>query len=176
MPVANVPAANLAVNGGFERPAGQRDIMPEDWFSFASDSLRIFVTDEIARSGRQALKMEAQGKAEAYMGIIARFPVKAGRSYAMEAYFRRNRDNSLGGTARVQIVIEWLDADGNELKRDESRTFGQNLSAMRWERRTLMGKTAPPGATEAVFGIHLNDGDDGGRGSLFIDDCAIFEY
>ena len=44
---------------------------------------------------------------------------------------------------------------------------------MRWEAFTISKAKVPSGATQARFGVHLNDGKQGGKGSVFVDDVVI---
>ncbi len=98
-----------------------------------------------------------------------------GKKYTFSMYALNNRDDSLGGSAHLQLSIEWIDGSGKEIARTYSQPGTASLSKMRWETIAIRKIQAPKGAVQAKFGIHLSDGEKGGKGSVFLDDALIEE-
>ncbi len=169
----SVWSENLAVNPGFEDTSAAIGAMPSYWNAFQSHKPSIENVDNIHRTGNRCVLLKTQGESGAYLGLIQRFPVQGGQSYSWIAHIRRNTENPLGGGAYGLLVIEWIDDDGFEITRTESAKWTYEMSAYRWDKVGIENVTAPLQAREAVFGIHLVDGEDNGRGSFYLDDVAI---
>ena len=149
--------------------------MPLGWTFFKRNSLRAGVTKEASKTGKQSLKMTCAKAPNDFEGANLKLPVAPGRKYTFSAFFKNDKLDPLGGTAHSMLVLEWHAADGTEMNRIQSRMFDANLSRLRWEQQLLKSVAAPPGAVTAIFGIHLCDGDSGGRGSILVDDVTIVE-
>lgn len=165
---------NIAPNGGFEEPAGAIGAMPPDpWAFFTTKANGFAITRDNKRSGEQSLKVSAQKAAGTFQGLILDLPVTAGDKYTFSAYVTSDREDALGGSASGQLVIEWKGPTGKEVARSASTPWSAGLSRMRWEQVTVSKAKVPEGAVRGVFGIHLNDGTEGGKGSMFVDDVVI---
>jgi hypothetical protein len=166
---------NLAPNPGFEQPESPEGASPEGWTTFSSKINGIGVSKAAKHSGEQCMKMEAQKVPANYQGLVPSLdvPVLPGDIYTFSAYITNNNDDPLGGTAQGTLIIEWIDANKKEVARITSAPWDRNISRMRWEAVSISKAKVPNGATLARFGIHLNDGMSGGKGSVFIDDVTI---
>lgn len=164
---------NLAPNPGFEQPTSPEGASPEGWNAFSSKVNGIGVSKTAKRGGEQCMKMAAQKVPEAYQGLVLDMPVSPGDVYTFSAYVTNNKDDQLGGTAQGSLVIEWINASNKEVARSTSTSWDRNVSRMRWESVSISKAKVPEGAATARFGIHLNDGKSGGKGSVFIDDVVI---
>jgi hypothetical protein len=164
---------NLAPNPGFEQPTAPEGASPENWNAFSSKVNGIGVSKAARRNGDQCLKMAAQKVPEAYQGLVLDMPVSPGDVYTFSAYITNNKDDQLSGTAQGSLVIEWINANNKEVARSTSTPWDRNASRIRWEAASISKVKVPEGAALARFGIHLNDGKSGGKGSVFIDDVVI---
>lgn len=164
---------NLAPNPGFEQPTSPEGASPENWNAFSSKVNGIGVSKAAKHGGEQCMKMAAQNVPEAYQGLVLDMPVSPGDIYTFSAYVMNNKDDQLGGTAQGSLVIEWINASSKEVARSTSVPWDRNISRMRWEAVSISKAKVPEGATLARFGIHLNDGKSGGKGSVFVDDVVI---
>jgi hypothetical protein len=164
---------NLAPNPGFEQPTAPEGASPENWNAFSSKVNGIGVSKAAKHGGEQCMKMAAQKVAEAYQGLVLDMPVLPGEIYTFSAYVTNNKDDQLSGTAQGSLVIEWINAANKEVGRCTSTPWDRNVSRMRWEAVSISKAKVPDGATLARFGIHLNDGKSGGKGSAFVDDVVI---
>ena len=70
-------------------------------------------------------------------------------------------------------MIEWKNEAGKEINRVTSPAWTRSLSRIRWGAITIKKVEAPADAVQAIFGIHLSEGDEGGKGSVVIDDVVI---
>jgi hypothetical protein len=165
---------NVAPNGGFEEPAGSVGAMPsEPWSFFTTKANGFGITRDNKRSGEQCLKISAQKAAGAFQGLILDLPVAEGEKYTFSAYITNDREDPIGGSASGQLVIEWKGPTGKEVARSASTPWTAGLSRMRWDQVTIGKTKVPDGAVRGVFGIHLNEGTDGGKGSMYVDDVVI---
>ena len=164
---------NLAPNPGFEQPSSPEGASPENWNAFSSKINKIGVSRTARHGGEQCVKMAAQGLPEAYQGLVLDMPVSPGDVYTFSAYVTNNKDDQLGGSAQGSLVIEWINASNKEVGRSTCTPWDRNVSRMRWEAFAITKAKVPDGASLARFGIHLNDGRSGGKGSVFIDDVVI---
>jgi hypothetical protein len=169
--------ANLIGNPGFEEPViSQAGVAPgAPWNLFSNKLTLMELTRTIKRSGEQSLKITSQKIPNAYQGFNQTVPVKTGEKYTFSAYMINNKEDPLSGTTHAQLVIEWVNEQGKEISRDYSQVITSSLSKMRWELITLRKKAAPGGAVSARFGIHLSEGEKGGKGSIFVDDVFLQE-
>ena len=164
---------NLAPNPGFEQPTAPEGASPENWNAFSSKVNGIGVSKAAKHSGEQCVKIAAQKVPEAYQGLVLDMPVSSGDVYTFSVYVTNNKDDQLSGTAQGSLVIEWINANNKEVARSTSNPWDRNVSRMRWEAVSISKAKVPEGAKTARFGIHLNDGKSGGKGSVFIDDVVI---
>ena len=164
---------NLAPNPGFEQPTSPEGASPENWNAFSSKVNGIGVSKAAKHGGEQCMKMAAQKVPEAYQGLVLDMTVSPGDVYTFSVYVTNNKDDQLSGTAQGSLVIEWINASNKEVGRSTSTPWDRNLSRMRWESVSINKAKVPEGAATARFGIHLNDGQSGGKGSVFIDDVVI---
>ena len=106
--------------------------------------------------------------------LTQRLDVVAGGKYTFSAGVINDENEPLKGTTYLQLCIEWLNEEGRELARNFTRPQGQTFSKSRWVRVAVDKTKAPPKAVRAVVGIHMFEGERGGKGSLLIDD-VVFE-
>lgn len=165
---------NLAPNPGFEQAAAPEGVLPESWSYFTSKKILGELSSEQKRSGERALKMTAQAVPEGYQGCNFPVDVAAGEKYTLSASLMSSKEDPLGGSAFVILVIEWKSAENKEIARTVSRKIlaGQ-ISRLRWEQFTEQDAVAPVGAVKGVFGVHLCEGTPGGKGAVFIDDMVV---
>lgn len=168
------PDSALA-NPSFEGGEGVDGQLPPAWGYYSTHKPSISVTTKIGRTGSQAAEMTAQGVAQGGQGLIQRIPVNPGEVYTFTAYVRNNPDAPLGGSAWVQLVIEWLDAAGRELTRTWGQPQDKMMSRLRWSEMSIANVKPPPRAVKAVFGVHLYEGDKGGKGSVLVDDVGLLQ-
>ncbi len=165
---------NLAPNPGFEEPAASSGEAVAGWQLFTSKNVMMGLSPAQVRSGAQALKMTAQGIPEGFQGFNFPLAVAAGEEYTLGASFMSSKEDPLGGSAFVILVIEWKSADDKEISRTVSQKIpaGQ-MSRMRWSLFAEQDAVVPPGAVRGVFGVHLCEGKPGGKGSVFVDDILV---
>lgn len=164
---------NLAPNPGFELPAGPDNALPELWQYFTTKNNGLGITTSTSRNGRQCLKIAAQKVPEQFQGLVTEIDVQEGEKYSFIAWLTNNRDDPLKGSAFGELVVEWKDDQGKEISRDTSRSWGSNLTRMRWQDYEVSKAKAPKKAVRALFGIHLNEGERESEGSFFVDDVVI---
>lgn len=172
---AEIPG-NLAPNASFELPENGADQQPVGWNVFSSKDRKTTLTDKVAASGRQCLKMTAQGLVNAFQGITFAIPVSEGEKYTFEAKCIADKEDRPGGTMDVRLVIEWKRDDNSEVSRTTSNPVkATQISRLRWETMSLKKIPVPKDAVKAVFGIHLCDNDRGGSGTVYVDDVVILK-
>lgn len=165
---------NLAPNPGFESPAVAENVLPEGWNLFTSKSVLMNLSTDQKRSGEQALKMTAQGVPEGFQGCHFPLDVSPGEKYTLAASLMSSKEDPIGGSAFVILVIEWKTDADKEIARTVGRQIpATQISRMRWEQFAEQDAVAPPGAVKGVFGVHLCEGKPGGKGSLFVDDVSV---
>ncbi len=171
---AQQPDSNLTANPSFEEPEGGVGQGPASWMLFTSKINAISLSDRAARTGSQSLKMSAQKLPDAFQGANMFLDVNEEERYSFSAYIIGDREDKIGGSAHGMLVIEWKREDGSEITRTVGPQWeARNLSRLRWEQIQLNKIPVPKGAVKAVFGIHLCDGKQGGKGSIYVDDVII---
>ena len=166
---------NLIPNAGFEQSISDEDAHPAEWICFTSKDQVLGITDSEKHSGSRSLKITAQETPNAYQGINYTFPIHTDTKYTFSVYVMNDKSNPLKSTAHGMLVIEWKAADNKEISRTLSKSWDQSLSKMRWEQFSLNNVKPPKGAVSATAGIHLCDGESGGKGSVFLDDALLIE-
>ena len=165
--------ANLLANPSFEDAPGDPKEPPYKWEYYSSSKRGLTVTSEQHGQGEKCIYMKAQEIANQYQGIIQNIEVGAGQTYTMCASVINDKVHPLGGTVKVQMMVEWRNQAGREISRSAAPLMDYTLSRLRWESPCLRKVVAPEGAVRGIFGLHLLDGDKGGKGGLFIDDFSV---
>jgi hypothetical protein len=165
--------SNMAQNGSFETPAaGAPDTLPELWDIFSSHQPKIALAKDVARDGDQAVKLSAQGQRNGNVGVFQVITVEPGRDYMFQADVMNDATEALKGSCYGELSIEWQDADGTEVARSRSKSWGPTLSKTQWETKSVDG-TAPANATQARVVVTLFDGPNAAKGSMWIDDLKV---
>lgn len=165
-------SANLINNGGFEvskPPKGE----PEGWLFFTSKMGTGTVVTNVAAEGTSCLRIRAQGTPGAVSGVTQVLPVGQNQRFTFTAKVRQMDEDKLKGGVLGQLVIEWQDFAGKELQRTISKPWKRNLGSSSWDELEIRKVKAPQGAVQAVFGVHLNDGPNGSKGSMLVDDVVV---
>jgi len=162
---------NLIVNGDFEG-AQEPEGKPAGWIWFSSDKLSFELSDQIAHSGTQSLKLNAQLINNGQVGLFQTFPVEAGDKYIFSAYVINSHEDKMKGGFWGSLDIEWFDDEEHEISRQSGTSWNRNLTKLRWKQIETKVKV-PKGATEAKFVIRLMDGSPHGKGACFIDDIVV---
>jgi len=166
------PASNLVENGGFERTKAPRN-EAEAWFFYTSKMGTGTVVTNAAGEGTSCLRIRAQGAPGAISGITQTLPVEQGQKFTFTAKLQQMDEDKLKGSAFGQLVIEWQDFTGKELQRTISKPWKRSLGRSAWDEVELRKVKAPQGAVQAAFGVHLNDGPAGSKGSMLVDDVVV---
>jgi len=165
---------NLADNPSFEQPENGTGQNPANWNVFTSKLNTMGISDVVAHTGLQSLKMAAQKIPNAYQGITIEKDVAGGEKYSFSVFLIGDKDDRIGGTAHGMLVIEWKRPDGSEISRTLSKVWqARGISRLRWEQLSIPKAKAPKEATKAIFGIHLSEGKKGGKGCIYVDDVVI---
>lgn len=165
--------ANLLENTSFEDVPGDPKEPPYKWEYYSSSKRTLAVTSEQHGQGEKCVYMKAQELANQYQGIIQNIEVGAGQTYTLCVSVINDKTHPLGGSAKLQLMVEWRNQAGREISRSAGPYMDYTLSRMRWESPCLRKIIAPEGAVRAVFGLHLLDGDKGGKGGVFVDDFSV---
>ncbi|MFH0954036.1 MAG: hypothetical protein V1873_06880 [Verrucomicrobiota bacterium] len=164
---------NLASNASFETPAASAgNQLPDGWGFFTSRGRTLQLTKEKARTGTQSLGISPQQVPGADMGILQKLSVQPKARYTFSAYCLNSKADALKGPLFGVLSIEWLDASGKEIERNESPTWNAGLSRMLWTLISLSAKV-PDQAVRANFVIRVNDGAGQSTGTCFVDDVCI---
>ena len=163
---------NLARNPGFEEEAAESGKIP-GWITFTTRDDQVTVVASEAKSGAQSIRITAQHARGQLQGLFQTLPVVAGDAYSFSICVKKDKSDPLGSSAHVVPLIEYKDAAGQHLWDVEGRPLDSNLSGVRWETASVERVTAPMGAVEANFCVHLREGKLKGKGSVFLDDACI---
>lgn len=169
------PDANLALNPGFEQvngPAGEE--LPADWGFYTSSKKNVGIVGNIFRSGRCSLKVTSPRVADAHMGLVQELAVTPGKAYTFAAYVINDRSERLDGTFEGSLGIEWANAEGSEIGRDDSAPRDKDLSRLRWTVVSITA-TAPPLAARGKFVVRALEKEKPKGGACYIDDVSIVE-
>lgn len=171
---------NLLLNDGFESPSAgaskESDTDAANWtvFSSVNGSEKVGLS-AVARTGKQAARVTAQGVVDSYQGLFQAISVTPGTSYHFSLFVRNDKSHPLKGTARGQVSIEWKDAHDAEIERAWGPTWGVSLSSTDWVRFDMTVK-APANAAKAHFVVTQFDGKDADSGGSFLlDDATVTE-
>ncbi|MFH0954222.1 MAG: hypothetical protein V1873_07830 [Verrucomicrobiota bacterium] len=167
-----VASTNQLSNPSFEEPPPAEGAMVAGWDYYSTRTKGGGMVSGVGRTGQQCVNLEAQGVPNGGQGFVQRASVVPGGTCTFCAYVKDSNDSPLGGSASVQLVIEWLNEAGREVARVSSPP-GAEVSRLRWNQMCLSRVTVPNDAVRAVFGIHLYEGAEGGKGALFVDDMTL---
>lgn len=143
------------------------------WITFSTRTDQVAVVATEAKSGAQSIRITTQHARGEIQGFFQSLPVVAGEAYSFSIGVLKDRSDPLGSSAHVVPLIEYKDAAGQHLWDVEGKPLDSNLSGVRWETARVDRVTAPMGAVEANFCIHLREGKMKGKGSVFLDDACI---
>jgi hypothetical protein len=177
MAVAQTPepaaeALNLLANGGFEGGKTARN-EPEAWSFFTSKMGTGTIATNAASEGTQCLRIRAQGTPGGVSGVTQELPVGQGQKFTFTAKFQHMEEDKLKGNAFGLLVVEWRDFTGKELQRSTSKPWKRSLGQPEWDEAEIRKAKPPQGAVQATFGVHLNDGPSGSKGSMLVDDVVV---
>jgi hypothetical protein len=164
-------STNLLANPGFEESPRNDPAPPVGWERYSTAKVGSSVTGDAHLGGQQCLKLSSQGVPRAFQGLIQRIAVVSGEKYTFAASVMNDERDPLKGMAYLQLCVEWQNAEGREVSRHFTPPQGQTVSKTRWTLLEVRKVKAPPGAVRAVVGIHLYEGERGGKGCLFVDDA-----
>jgi len=170
---------NILENSDFEEPVlaneGFSALMPDHWEYFVSEGgvWKSGLTTKPAFSGKQSLRMSAQGKKQGVGGLLQVVDVKPHKNYTFKVHVINDEDDRMQGTTRGQISIEWLDADAHEVGRSLGPEWSKSLSRTTWKEKKVTAKS-PTDAALAKFVVTIFDGyKPGPGGAFFIDDITV---
>lgn len=163
---------NLAKDPGFEEKPENADSVLAGWDFYTSKAKNVAVTNNPVHTGNASVRLWAQGRKDAHLGISQQLEVVPKGKYTFRAFVMNDKEDKLGGTAVGNLGIEWFDAEGVEISRASSKEWTAHLSKMRWEEFEVSDK-APPYAANVKFVVYLRDGDKAGEGGFYVDDIAI---
>ena len=168
-------STNLLSNPSFEESDLGAPGMPSGWECISTTTkLGASITAAAHQGGSQCLRLASQGVPRACQMLTQRLDVVGSGKYTLSAGVINDESDPLKGTTYLQLCIEWLNEEGRELSRNFTHPQGQTFSKSRWTSVALGKVKAPSKAVRAVVGIHLFEGERGGKGSLLIDD-VVFE-
>ena len=165
-------STNFLSNWSFEASSPKDPAPPDGWQRYTTSKIGAFITADASQSGKQCLRFSAQGIPRAFQGLTQRMEIVSGEKYTFAASVMNDPADPLKGVVHLQLCIEWLNAEGREVFRNFTSPQ-QTFSKTRWTQLMVRKVKAPPGAVCAVVGIHLYEGERGGKGSLFVDDVAF---
>ena len=174
-PAAAPAPENLAGNSGFEDRQAGAIHLPAQWdvFSF-SEKVMVSLSDATKRSGARALRIGASGLKGAHAGVVQVKEVDRKARYVFRAHALDDALAGLGGGAEFLLCIEWLDAEGTEIDRSESRALAGALSRANWKELEVVAHP-PPKAARGKFVLLLREAKQPGRGGVLVDDVEIIE-
>lgn len=126
----------------------------------------------------KALRLESRGEVGAYQGFFQIVLVKPGKKYAFGATVLNDRDALLQPGAVGVLSVEWKDAWGGELMREEEQAWDHELSSTAWTTKRVV-VTAPPKAVYGHFVVLQKDapvpGSPAGSGAFYISRVSVVE-
>lgn len=142
-------------------------------FTSAEPMLLKVVKTPVGEEGK-ALRLEARGEFGAYQGFFQIVLVKPGKKYAFTATVLNDRDALLQPGAVGVLSVEWKDAWGVELMRDEEQAWDHTLPSADWTAARIV-VTAPPKAVYGHFVLLQKDLADGGGGAFYVSRVSVIE-
>ena len=173
-------AEEVAKDGEFEREPSKSSnaLRPEVWGRFSSkEPMQLKIEKDPLHKGRQVLRMESHGESGSYQGIFQTVPVVGGGKYKFSVQVLNDKRTPLAKGSAGVLSVEWVDAEGGELSREESEEWRSTLSSSAWKEQMLEAK-APEGATQARFVVLQRDreeADGSFGGAFYVDDYSIYE-
>lgn len=152
--------------------AGGSAVLPESWAMYSTAKMTMDVSTRAQKSGKRSLMIRAQGVVDAHMGALQKIAVLPMQRYEFTAHVLNDPTNPLTGPFYGVLSIEWVDKNGDEIKRDTSKKWDETLAQDKWTRFRLVGR-APAQAREARFVIHAHDGWQESSGACFVDDATV---
>jgi len=140
------------------------------WFHFSTPAGGARgITSKRSRSGQQSFYFKAQQQTNAYQALVQKLPVEANTKYSFSAYVINDETNPLTGRCKIQLSIEWKDANGREIRRTWGSPLSSKLSSRQWRQLVVQGE-APRGAVYCHTVITLFSRDSDASGVFYVDD------
>lgn len=155
-------------DGGLEDWTEKTDAPLAAWRYYTSGKF-LLTRETNAVEGTACARFAFQETPNASQGIVQHMKVVEGMQYTLCAYVREDPEANVKGTGRVELGIEWRDAQGKEVARLFHSGSSGPLSKLRWQKTCLKKVRAPKGAVEAVVGVHVLDGTAGAKGAVLVD-------
>jgi len=160
----------LIKNGNFEKRKDSS--LPQDWMLFSDNKNLSFggMGKDDASKGNSCVVFSNSKKKTSFQGLFQTLKVKSGEQIEFNIYVKNNPENPLVGGSHGQLSIEWYDAQGKEISRSWSQSWGSNLSKDKWVEYSLTD-LAPSKAVKANLAITLfPEGET--TGGFLADDAA----
>lgn len=127
----------------------------------------------LPKGGRHSIRFEARGQSNGFQAVSQRIEVKGGSTYTFTVGVRSDPKAPFRGTdAYGQWVVQWFNANGEEIGRVWSPGWTRTLTRLRWESFAVRKVKAPTGAVYALVGIHLYE-KSGASGAFFVDNVTV---
>ena len=158
--------------------SGLNALNTERWGRFTSlePMLLKVVKTPLGEEGK-ALRIESRGQAGAYQGFFQIVLIKPGNKYVVSAQVLNDRNALLQPGASGVLSVEWKDAWGGEVMREEEPAWDHELSSSAWTTARIV-VTAPPKAVYGHFVVLQKDADNaesGGGGAFYISRLSVVE-
>lgn len=165
------PPRNLLLNPGFEGDRDPATDLPTGWQPFSTKLHNFRTVKGVSREGQQSMRLTAQQAPTSYLGLFQSLNVEPRQRLDLSAWAMEDAQDPLGGSAKLLISMEFMDANGREVGRFSSRPDGQ-LPRGRWTQMKVSTRAPPYSAVMKVV-ICLHEGEGKGRGSVFVDDVSL---
>jgi len=162
-------------NGSFENPAGADGATPANWMVMTESRKNAGIIAGVSMTGDQSFRFQAMEKPNGYQGLVQEVTVIEKEKYTFTVHAKNSKSSPMKATGVGQLVVEWLDEDGQEVGREWTPHWTHTLSRMRWTKFQLKNRRAPRGAVKARVGVHMWEGSRGSRGEFYVDNIAVEE-
>lgn len=123
----------------------------DSWGQFSSSSpLLLSTVADPSDSARQVWRLQSKAALNSYQGVFLKVHVASGATYQVRATVRNVASAPLQAGSVGLLSVEWKNASGAEISRQESIAWTSTLSASAWTLKTA-NFVAPVGAVAGHF-------------------------
>lgn len=171
---AAVVETNLAPNPGFEVPDSTNPSLPNEWDIFAANGVAdMRLNSKEVLEGERSLQIKLLPKPGAVQGVLAHITVDPQSRYTFRIRGKRDRDVMSVGAGGFRLVVEWINAARDEIKRDQTEDIPlSRLSRLHWRKFEIENCRPPRDTVTAKFGVHFLP-QDRARPVIYLDGAEI---
>lgn len=154
--------------------AGDQAVSSQRWKLFSSASpIQLRLEEDPLHAPKHALWIGSHAQAGSYEGLFQEVPVTGGKTYTLSVQVLNDKAGPLKPGSTGMLSVEWLDAQGKEISREEGTAWDSSISGSEWKTQK-MTSSSPANAVKAHFVVEEKDlATDTPGGAFYISNFSV---